>query len=235
MVRCLWYRHPSAFAAECRYDTLGILFVPALHRLGTIPFTSDHQSQKPPSPQNYLTITLLKICRSSLSGFLLSHTNLINSNRLWGKTSSCRESAFSCSYVAKSPTHFYVYPILSKSIYFHPPGTKPSLKPPELTQKPFNFKHSLFIYFYLVQLSPFHISCHPLITNPTNFNWAVYLRTSGAYPIFSLPPITRGFPHCSLCFSLPFSATLSSMPPLFQTAELAPGTNCFSQHKSPQR
>lgn len=29
-----------------------------------------------------------------------------------------------------------MYTLLSKSIYFHPPGTKPSLKPPELIQNP---------------------------------------------------------------------------------------------------
>lgn len=43
-----------------------------------------------------------------------------------------------------------MYNLLSKPIYFHPPGMKPSLKPAALTQppeKPLNFTHSGLIHF----------------------------------------------------------------------------------------
>ncbi len=108
---CLWYQLPSVFAAECRRDSPDMLFVPTLHR----PFTSAHQSHKTSiSSKLHHSSKNMWISSSSL---LLLHPNLFNSNRLWGKTFPWRKSARSCSYVAKSLTHFYVYSLIKIHLF----------------------------------------------------------------------------------------------------------------------
>lgn len=116
-----------------------------------------------------------------------------------------------------------MYTLLSKSIYFHPPGTKPSLKPPELIQnpeKPFNFTHSLLIH------------CTSLLFASLSFfdnrsDWFQLGSVSKGKQCIShfssSPSLTSGFPPLlSLFFPPSFSATLSSVPLLFRPAKPVP-------------
>lgn len=127
-----------------------------------------------------------------------------------------------------------MYTLLSKSIYFKPTRHHwHHLKPPELIhnpEKPFNFTHSLFIRFSPLQLSL------PFLHLLTSFDY----QSDG----FQLGSVCKGkrlcvFLHSSLLF---FSFFLSFFlchsqqraTPLPKGNTVAPGENCFSQHKSPR-
>lgn len=152
-MHCLWYQHPSAFAAECRHDSPGMLFVPKLHCLGrcwsarlcsSIPETSiSSELCRHRSFGNMLVFSCTQTCliRTGFEERYSPVGNLLSLVPMW-----------------PNPQLTAMYTLLSKSICFHPPGTKPSLKPPELIQKPkkpFNFTPSGFIRFSVLQLSPF--------------------------------------------------------------------------------
>ena len=111
-------------------------------------------------------------------------TNLPYSNRLWREAFSCRKSALSCSFVARSSTH----PHPSKTSWAN---TNPPVKP-------FNFKHRLLIYLSPLQLSS---SCFSLAIIPTDLNWAGYLRANSTYPIYHPPPSWVAFPTAFIFFS----------------------------------
>lgn len=116
-----------------------------------------------------------------------------------------------------------VYNLLSKPIYFHPAGMKPSLRPAELSQhpeKPLHFPHS-HLPRSLQRGIPIVASVPAFDCRSDLFQW------DGAK---TQHPLT--LTQVALVLS---SFIVSSVPPLFQAAELVLGANCFSQHKSPQR
>lgn len=150
---CLCSQHPSMFAAECSHDSLGLLFIPKLRCFGRdwttflIPFFSKLHTHH----------AFQKHCRCSHSPHLLLHTNVFNSNWLRGKISSWRRSAFSCSWVAKSLTLFYVHPLI-KNHLFSPTRHKTL---PEAYRA--NTKSTEAFYLYLHPL-------HPLIPAAASFS-----------------------------------------------------------------
>lgn len=138
----------------------------------------------------------------------------------------------------KSQTHIccttsYQNPFISPP----PPGRKSSLKPAALTQhpgKPLNFTHCRLIHF---------LQCGVLIVASVwDFDYHFESFQSGGVSVAdrcknpSNPPPP---PHSDtsgsslfLFHSLPFSAACR---PSSKRRGLAPGANCFSQHKSPRR
>lgn len=88
---CLWYKHPSGFAAECRPNSLCFLFVPKLHCLGRHRFICLRSSILVTSTaaelfqhhsfENMYVLSFLPFCSHTHRKETLK-ANLFNSNKL---------------------------------------------------------------------------------------------------------------------------------------------------------
>lgn len=131
-MRCLWYKHPSGFAAECRHNSLCFLFVPKLHCLGRHRFICLRSSILETSTaaelfqhHSFENMYVLSFCLSALTHTekkLLRQTSLIQITfkKIYFPVGNLLSLV---PMFGKIPKLTYAHTLLSKSIYFHSRGT----------------------------------------------------------------------------------------------------------------
>lgn len=150
---CFWYQYLSAFAAECRHDLHGILCVCTVF---VVRFALLINPKNKPKTSPLISPSIFQKYVDLLFLLFSSYTQIC-------LTQTCFEERHFpvwnlLSLVAKSLTHFHVYPLI-KIHLFSPTRHKTLPKASRANTKSREaFTHSLLIHFSPLQISPYSSS-----------------------------------------------------------------------------